>query len=84
VNSPLTLAERLLLRSKGWDMAKRALRVVKNLGRIPAVAVCTVCGKTFEAPLGALVSVKDAEANLQQQFYGHKCEQKDARQTGRL
>jgi hypothetical protein len=39
-------------------MAKRALRVVKHLGRIPAVAACTVCGKTFEAPLGALVSVK--------------------------
>jgi hypothetical protein len=62
-------------------MVQRALRLVKHLGRIPAVAVCTVCGKTFEAPLGALVSVKDAEANLQQQFYGHKCEQKDARQT---
>jgi hypothetical protein len=66
-------------------MAKRALRVVKHLGRIPALAVCTVCGKTFEAPLGALVSVKDAEANLQQQFYGHKCDRKDARQTsGRI
>ena len=58
-------------------MAKRALRLVKHLGRTPAVAVCTVCGKTFEAPLGALVSVKDAEASLQQQFYGHKCERKD-------
>jgi hypothetical protein len=23
-----------------------------------------------------LVSVKDAEANLQQQFYGHKCDRK--------
>ena len=67
------------------DMAKRALRVVKNLGRIPAVAVCTVCGKTFEAPLGALVSVKDAEANLQQQFYGHRCDRKDSCQTaGRI
>jgi hypothetical protein len=57
-------------------MAQRVLRVVKNLGRIPAVAVCTVCGKTFEPPLGAWVSVKDAEANLQQQFYGHKCDRK--------
>ena len=66
-------------------MAKRALRIVKNLGRIPAVAVCTVCGKTFDATLGALVSVKDAEANLQQQFYGHKCERKDSPQTaGRI
>ena len=58
-------------------MAKRALRIVKNLGRIPAVAACTVSAKTFEAPLGALVSVKDAEASLQQQFYGHKCDRKD-------
>jgi len=66
-------------------MAKRSLRVVKDLGRIPAVAVCTVCGNTFEAPLVALLSVQDAEANLQQQFYGHKCERKDARQTaGRI
>ena len=66
-------------------MAKRALRVVKNLGRIPAAAVCTVCGKTFEAPLGALVSVEDAEASLQQQFYGHKCDRKDVSQpAGRI
>jgi hypothetical protein len=66
-------------------MAKRALRLVKNLGRTPAVAVCTVCGKTFETPLGALGSIKDAEASLQQQFYGHKCEGKDAPQpTGRI
>jgi hypothetical protein len=66
-------------------MAKRGLRVVKNLGRIPAVAVCTVCGKTFEAPLGALVGVKDAETNLLQQFYGHRCDRKDSCQTaGRI
>jgi hypothetical protein len=63
-------------------MARRALRVVKNLGRIPAVAVCTVCGKTFEAPLGTLVSIEDAEASLQQQFYGHKCDRKDVSQPG--
>jgi hypothetical protein len=66
-------------------MAKRALRIVKNLGRIPALAVCTVCGKAFETTLGALVSAKDAEACLQQQFYGHKCERKDSPQTaGRI
>jgi hypothetical protein len=47
-----------------------------------AVAVCTVCGKTFEAPLGTLVSVEDAEASLQQQFYGHKCDRKDVSQPG--
>jgi hypothetical protein len=66
-------------------MAKRALRIVKDLGRIPAVAICTVCGKIFEATLGALVSATDAEASLQQQFYGHKCERKDSPQTaGRI
>jgi hypothetical protein len=62
-------------------MAKRALRLVKHLGRTPTVAVCTVCGKTFEAPLIALLTVKDAEASLQQQFYGHKCERKDSSQV---
>ena len=67
------------------NMAKRALRVVKNLGRIPAVAVCTVCGETIEAHLGALGKIKDAEASLQQQFYGHKCDRKDAPQrSGRI
>jgi hypothetical protein len=59
-------------------MPKRALRLVKHLGRIPAVAVCTVCGKTFEAPLTELLAVKNAEASLQEQFYAHKCERKDA------
>jgi hypothetical protein len=44
-----------------------------------------VCGKTFEATLGALMSAKDAEANLQQQFYGHKFKRKDSPQTaGRI
>jgi hypothetical protein len=61
-------------------MAKHSLRIVKNLGRPPMVAVCTVCGKAFEVPLGALGSIKDAEASLQQQFYEHKCERKDAPQ----
>jgi hypothetical protein len=66
-------------------MAKRALRVTKHFGRIAAVAVCTVCGKRFEAPLGALVCVEDAEASLQQQFYGHKCDRKDVSQpAGRI
>lgn len=66
-------------------MAKRALRLVKNLGHIPAVGACTVCGKTFDAPLGALGSIKDAEASLRQQFYGHKCDRKDTPQpTGRI
>ena len=59
-------------------MAKRTLRLTKHLGRTPAVAVCTVCGKTFEAPLMALLTVKDAEASLQQQFYVHKCDRKDS------
>jgi len=37
--------------------------------------------RSFEAPLGALVSVKDAEASLQQ----HKCDRKDVSQpAGRI
>jgi hypothetical protein len=66
-------------------MAKRALRLVKCLGRIPGAAACTVCGKIFEAPLGTLLSVQEAEASLQQQFYGHRCDRKDANQSaGRI
>jgi hypothetical protein len=49
---------------------------------VAVVAVCTVCGKTFEARLGTLVSVEDAEASLQQQFYEHKCDRKDVSQPG--
>jgi len=38
------------------------------------VAACIECGKQFAAPLSARRRVTDAQANLQQQFDRHKCE----------
>jgi hypothetical protein len=58
-------------------MTKRAVRIVKHLGSVPCIAACTACGKQFTAPLSTLPRVKDAQANLQQQFDRHKCENED-------
>jgi hypothetical protein len=59
-------------------VTKRALRIVKYLGSVPCVAACTSCGKEFKAPLSVLPRVKDAQANLQAQFNGHKCQSQKA------
>jgi len=37
---------------------------------VPCVAACTACGKEFKAPLSALSRLKDAQANLHEQFAG--------------
>jgi hypothetical protein len=58
-------------------MTKRAVRIVKNLGPVPCVAACTACGQQFTAPLSTLPRVKDAQANLQEQFDQHKCQNED-------
>jgi hypothetical protein len=59
-------------------MTKRAVRIVKHVGSVPCIAACTACGKQFTAPLSALRRVSDAQANLQQQFDRHKCQNEDA------
>ena len=58
-------------------MTERAVRIVKHLGSVPCIAACIVCGKQFTAPLSTLPRVKDAQANLQQQFDRHKCENEE-------
>jgi hypothetical protein len=55
-------------------MTKRAVLIVKHVGSVPCVAACTACGEQFTAPLSALRRVTDAQANLQQQFDRHKCQ----------
>ena len=52
---------------------KRHLRVVKWLGTIPAVGVCTSCNRQFKVPLAALRRVADAQESLRLQFKEHKC-----------
>jgi hypothetical protein len=61
-------------------MTKRAVRIVKHLGSVPCVAACTACGREFKAPLRALARVKDAQANLQEQFDRHKCQKEEPAQ----
>jgi hypothetical protein len=59
-------------------MRKRNLRVLKWLGILPAIAVCTRCNREFRVPLDALKRVADAQANLKSQFAAHECKQDEA------
>jgi len=56
-------------------MEKRRLRVLKWLGTIPAVAVCTLCKREFKVPVAAIRKVADAQESLQVQFDQHRCEE---------
>jgi hypothetical protein len=59
-----------------WDRASlptRNLRVTKWLGSVPAVAVCTHCGRDFKVPLALLKRTSDAQESLRKQFAEHKC-----------
>jgi len=55
-------------------LTERAVRIVKHLRSVPCIAACTACGTQFTAPLSTLSRVEDAQANLQEQFDRHKCE----------
>lgn len=59
-------------------MQKRNLRVLKWLGQIPAIGVCTSCNREFKVPMTALKRVADAQECLRVQFAEHKCEDEDA------
>ncbi len=45
-------------------MPKRNLRVVKWLGTVPAIEVCTFCNREFKVPMTALKRVADAQEAL--------------------
>ena len=59
-------------------MPKRNLRVLKWLGTVPAVAVCTFCNREFKVPLAAVKRVPDAQENLKLQFAEHECQRHDS------
>ena len=59
-------------------MQKRSLRVVKWIGTIPAIGVCTDCAMNFKVPLEMLKKTSDAQESLRKQFEAHKCERRDA------
>jgi hypothetical protein len=54
-------------------MEKRNLRVVKWLGPVPAVGVCTDCGRAFKVPPDSLKKTAEAQESLRKQFAEHKC-----------
>ena len=54
-------------------MPTRTLRVEKWLGSVPAVAVCTQCGRTFKVPLTLFKRLTEAQETLRKQFAEHKC-----------
>ena len=52
---------------------KRHLRVVKSVGQISAVAVCTACDRQLKTPLPDMAGTSGAQENLKMQFDNHKC-----------
>ena len=61
-------------------MGKRSLRVVKWLGMVPALAVCSACSRNFNVPTTLLKRTSDAQENLHKQFSEHTCESLDSGQ----
>jgi hypothetical protein len=60
---------------------KRNLRVVKWLGQVPAIGVCTLCNRQFKVPLTAMKRVADAQESLRLQFTEHKCKGETASES---
>jgi len=56
-------------------MEKRRLRVLKWLGTVPAVGVCTFCNLEFKVPVTAIKRVADAQEALKVQFGQHRCKE---------
>jgi len=54
-------------------MPKRNLRVLKWLGTVPAIAICTRCNREFKVPLTDLKRVANAQESLRLQFAEHQC-----------
>ena len=58
-------------------MEQRRLRVLKWLGIVPAVGVCTLCNREFKVPMTAMKRVADAQESLRVQFAEHTCKCED-------
>jgi hypothetical protein len=57
------------------------LRVVKWIGAIPVIGVCTVCDLSFTVPLPAIKRVADAQESLRVQFAEQKCKRDEIPRT---
>jgi hypothetical protein len=56
-------------------MEKKRLRVLKWIGTVPAVGVCTLCNREFTVPVTAIKRVADAQESLKLQFDQHQCKE---------
>ena len=54
------------------------LLVLKWVGTVPAVGICTGCDLQFKVPMTTLRRVADAQESLRKQFVEHKCPNKIA------
>jgi len=59
-------------------MPKRNLMVVKGVGTVHAVGICTFCNRQFKVPMSALKRVADAQESLRVHFAEHTCKREDA------
>jgi hypothetical protein len=53
-------------------MTKANLRVLKWVGTVPAIEICTACDLQFKVPMTTLKRVADAQESLRKQFAEHK------------
>jgi hypothetical protein len=56
-------------------MEKKRLRVLKWIGTVPAVGVCTLCNREFTVPVTAIKRVAGAQESLKLQFAQHQCKE---------
>jgi len=61
---------------KTGNKPNRRLRVVKWLGMVPIVAVCTTCAREFTAPTTTMHRTANAQEALQMKFDRHECSRK--------
>src|SRR5580692_366022 len=64
-------------------MQKGNLRVLRWLGQVPAIGVCTFCNRECKAPMAALKRVSDAQESLKVQFAGHECKDINAQPSSK-
>src|ERR1035441_305752 len=80
--APAGVPHRIFVRDRQFSMPKRNLRVIKWVGTVPAVAVCTLCNQQFKVPLSSMKRVSDAQQLLKNRFAEHERKGEDDRQGG--
>ena len=78
MKSPICQKKSEKLPKENLATQKRSLRVVKWIGTVSAIGVCTGCATNSKVPLEMLKRTSDAQENLRKQFEAHQCERRDA------